>query len=253
MAAKRYVELIDDLSAYIDGCGKHMFSSDKVVIEKDYVIGILDELRAVTPEEIKRCQKIIGSREAILKQAGGETENIIREAQAKAAAIEEEARINAQHLVEESEIMRKAFEQAHTVVENAQSDADTIRANAKAYAESMKTGALNYAETIMNDMNQQLSSAYIDARKYSDQLINSLKDHLVKVEKNHDELREVVDSYHGEPDYLASEQSYSEESFDEDDIQVDVESSFEEDMPLEEENVEYQEDMDYENPEDENN
>ncbi len=207
MAAKRYMDLIEELFNYIEGCEKKVFSSDKVIVEKDVVFTLLDELRSATPDEIKRCQKIIGSREAIFKQADGDKEGIINEARKAAAQIEEEARLNAQRLVEENEITRRAYETANSVVQDAQVKADKVRADAKSYAESMKNGALNYVETIMNDMNQQLSRAYIDAKDNSEKLIKSLKEHLVEIEHNHEELRDVMDSYTGEPDYLDNELS----------------------------------------------
>lgn len=258
MAAKRYVDLIDELFNYIENGEKKMFSNDKVVVEKDVVFGILDELRSATPDEIKRCQKIIGSREAIFNQTNVDAEGIINEAKKKAEDIEEEAKINAQRLIDESEIMRQAFEQANTVVQNAQAEADALRANAKNYAESIKTGALNYAETIMNDMNQQLSSAYLDAKKYSEALISSLKSHLVEVEHNHEELRDVIDNYKGEPDYVGGGQEDEEDMQYEEldgDVQNDsnVSEDAEEDMVLEDElsgeDMIYEEEMDYEDPE----
>lgn len=259
MAAKRYIDLIDELSNYIEGCEKKMFSNDKVIVEKDVVFGILDELRSATPDEIKRCQKIIGSRDAIFNQTNADAEGIINEAKDKAVGIEEEAKLNAQRLIEESEIMRQAFEQANTVVQNAQAEADSIRANAKNYAESIKTGALNYAETIMNDMNQQLSGAYLDAKRNSETLINSLKSHLVEVERNHDELRDVIDNYKGEPDYISTEQDVEEDMEYEEDDQAQFEGNGEaeeEDMVLEEEvpeDMNYEEEMEYEDPDNGNN
>lgn len=262
MAAKRYVDLIDELFNYIEGCEKKMFSNDKVVVEKDVVFGILDELRTATPDEIKRCQKIIGSREAIFNQTNADAEGIINEAKKKAEDIEEEARINAQHLIDESEIMRKAFEQANNVVQNAQAEADSMRASAKNYAESIKTGALNYAETIMNDMNQQLSAAYLDAKKYSEALISSLKGHLVEVEHNHEELRDVIDNYKGEPEFIGGEQDNDEDmEYENPDEEAQeeyeaAEGSSEEEMLLEEElsgeEMVYEEEMDYEDSENEN-
>lgn len=59
-----------------------------------------------TPDEIKRYQKIISNKDAILADA-----------QSKADAIVAEAREKTQSMVTESEIMREATEQANDLLE----------------------------------------------------------------------------------------------------------------------------------------
>ena len=61
----------------------------------------LRELRLKTPDEIKRYQKIISNKDAILEDA-----------QAKADALIADAQTKAQELVTQHEIMQKAYAQA---------------------------------------------------------------------------------------------------------------------------------------------
>ena len=78
-----------------------LYTSNKEELEE-----LLRELRMKTPDEIKRYQKIISNKDAILADA-----------QSKADAIVAEAREKTQNMVTESEIMREATEQANDLLE----------------------------------------------------------------------------------------------------------------------------------------
>ena len=68
-------------------------------------MNFLRELRMKTPDEIKRYQKIIANKDAILADA-----------QAKADSMIEEAQIQTNELVSEHEIMQQAYAQANEIV-----------------------------------------------------------------------------------------------------------------------------------------
>ena len=68
-------------------------------------MSLLRELRMKTPDEIKRYQKIIANRDAILADA-----------KAKADAMIEEAQVQTTELVSEHEIMQQAYAQANEIV-----------------------------------------------------------------------------------------------------------------------------------------
>ena len=72
-----------------------------------------------TPDEIKRYQKIIANRDAILADA-----------KAKADAMIEEAQVQTTELVSEHEIMQQAYAQANEIVTQATSQAQEILDNA---------------------------------------------------------------------------------------------------------------------------
>ena len=74
-----------------------------------------------TPDEIKRYQKIIANKDAILADA-----------QAKADGMIQEAQIQTNELVSEHEIMQQAYAQANEIVTAATAQAQQILDNVKA-------------------------------------------------------------------------------------------------------------------------
>ena len=64
--ASRIEQIIEEIEEYIDGCKPQTFSSSKIIVNREEMEELLNELRIKTPEEIKRYQKIISNKEAIL-------------------------------------------------------------------------------------------------------------------------------------------------------------------------------------------
>ena len=62
--ASRIEQIIEEIEEYIDGCKPQTFSSSKIIVNREEMEELLNELRIKTPEEIKRYQKI----KAIRKQ-----------------------------------------------------------------------------------------------------------------------------------------------------------------------------------------
>ena len=67
--SSRIEQLIDEIEEYIDNCKYQPLSNSKIIVNKDEIDDLLRELRQKTPEEIKRYQKIISNKEAILNDA----------------------------------------------------------------------------------------------------------------------------------------------------------------------------------------
>ena len=91
--SSRIEQIIDEIEEYIDSCKFQPLSTSKIIVNKDQMDELLRELRMKTPEEIKRYQKIIANKDAILADA-----------QAKADGMIEEAQIHTSELVSEHEI-----------------------------------------------------------------------------------------------------------------------------------------------------
>ena len=69
MATSRIEELIEDIYDFVEDCKAQPFATSKVIVPKDQLYDFLDELRLRTPDEIKRYQKIISNKDAILEDA----------------------------------------------------------------------------------------------------------------------------------------------------------------------------------------
>ena len=112
-------QLIDEIEQYIDSCKYQALSNTKIIVNKEEIDELLRELRMKTPDEIKRYQKIISNKEAILKDA-----------KEKAEALINAATVQTNELINEHEIMQQAYAQANEVVEMASRQAQEILDNA---------------------------------------------------------------------------------------------------------------------------
>mgnify|MGYP001354206075 CR=1 FL=1 len=113
--ASRIEQIIDEIEDYIDGCKTQAFAPSKIIVNRETMEELLNELRSKTPDEIKRYQKIIANKDAILADAQQKAESMIEEAHAQTS-----------ELVSEHEIMQQAYAQANEVVTMASKQAQEI-------------------------------------------------------------------------------------------------------------------------------
>lgn len=209
MGVSRIEQLIEDIYEFIESCKMQPLSSTKVVVPKDELYDLLDELRLRTPDEIKRYQKIIANRDAIMNDAEQKAGAILADAQEKTNA-----------LISEHEIMQQAYFQANEVVNQATEEAERILASANQDAEQIRMGALAYTEDILTDVEKILSNAYENSRSKYDSFLGSLKNSLDIVVNNKKELsqqpqEELVEEMIPTEETLNEEaENYYEQDFD---------------------------------------
>ena len=167
--SSRIEQLIDEIEEYIEGCKPKFMSSTEIIVNKDEIDELLRELRMKTPDEIKRYQKIISNKEAILNDA-----------KAKAEALINEATVHTNELINEHEIMQQAYAQANEVVTNATIEANNVKSAAMQYMDDM----LAHLENIISSSTQQASANY-------DALIGNLNQYRDIIQSNRSELHPV--------------------------------------------------------------
>lgn len=177
MGASRIEQLIEDIYEFVESCRVQMLSPNKVVVPKDELYDLLDELRLRTPDEIKRYQKIISNRDAI-----------IQDAEEKAQTILAGAKESANSLINDHEIMQQAYYQAQEIVNQASAEANQIMAQANADADAIRQGALDYTKDMLGDVENILNNAYQSARGKFENVLDSLKGNLDIVQNNLQEL-----------------------------------------------------------------
>lgn len=173
----RIEQIIDEIETYIENCKYQPFSNTKIVVDKDELDDLLAELRRRTPDEIKRYQKMISNKEAILADA-----------QAKADAIIAQAEVHTTELVSEHQIMQQAYAQANEVVLIATNQAQEILDNATNDANNIRMGAIQYADDILKGLEDIIGHAMETTKARSDNLLNSLQDCYNVVNANRTEL-----------------------------------------------------------------
>lgn len=180
--SSRIEQVIDDIYELIESCKPQAFSQAKLVVPKDNLYDLLGELRLRLPDEIKRYQKIIANRDALLADA-----------EDQANAIKERAREEAKQLVNENEITRQAYEQAGEIMQNAQESADAMLRDANEEAEALRAGALSYTNDILAEVEKVLANAYEESRAKTEAMVGALKQNLDVVLENRRELSEQLD------------------------------------------------------------
>ena len=78
--SSRIEQIIEEIEEYIDSCKYQALSNSKIIVNKDEIEELLRELRMKTPDEIKKYQKIISNRDAIIADAQEKANAIIAEA-----------------------------------------------------------------------------------------------------------------------------------------------------------------------------
>lgn len=179
MSTKRIEQLIEEIFEFVESCKPSAFSASKVIVPKEQLYDLLDELRLKVPEEIKRCQKMIANRDAI-----------IADAENKALGIEQSARQRAQTLINENEITQQAHYQANEIVRQATEYADDLVMQATQEADAITQGALGYTNDMLSRVEQVLGSAYEITKNRSDSMLEALRQNLEKVTEDRKELVE---------------------------------------------------------------
>ena len=67
--SSRIEQIIEEIEEYVESCKYQPLSTTKIVVNKEELEELLRELRLKTPDEIKRYQKIISNKDAILADA----------------------------------------------------------------------------------------------------------------------------------------------------------------------------------------
>ena len=175
-------QIIEEIEEYIDGCKFQPLSSTKIIVNKEELEELIAELRAKTPEEVKRYQKIISNKEAILADA-----------QAKADQIIAQAQVQTNELVSEHQIMQQAYAQANEVVMIATKKAQEILDNATNDANNIRMGAMQYTDDILKNLESTISHAMDSSKARSDAYMSTLQGFLDVVTTNRAELNPTAD------------------------------------------------------------
>ncbi len=180
--SSRIEQLIDELEEYIESCKPKFMSNSEIIVNKEEIDELLRELRMRTPEEIKRYQKIISNKEAILNDA-----------RAKAQALIDEATVHTNELISEHEIMQQAYAQANGIVATAANQAREILDKATMEANELRTQASQYMESRLVELDFITSSAIQSTNADYERLLGSLGQYRDLIQSNLRSLHPVED------------------------------------------------------------
>lgn len=175
--SSRIEQIIEEIEEYVDSCKYQPLSTTKIVVNKEEIEELLRELRLKTPDEIKRYQKIISNKDAILEDAQQKADSLIADAQAKA-----------QEMVTQHEVMQKAYAQANETINAANRQAQEILDSATQDANSIRLSAITYTDEMLANIANVLTSTLDDAGGKYKIFLESLQSCLDVVNQNRHEL-----------------------------------------------------------------
>lgn len=178
--SSRIEQLIDEIEDYIDGCKFQPLSKTNIIVNKEEIDELLRELRMKTPDEIKRYQKIISNKEAILNDA-----------RSKAEALIKDATVQTTELINEHEIMQQAYAQANEVVRMATKQAQDILNNATMEANGVRTSAMQYLDEMLANLENAMTATLATTTEHYESFYNTINGYNEVVKANRAELRPV--------------------------------------------------------------
>ena len=168
---------IDQIEDFIDSCRYQTFSKTNIIVDKDELDALLEELRARTPEEIKHYQRIINNKEAILEDARRKAEEMINE-----------ATVHTNELVNEHEIMQQAYAQANEIVRLATQQGQDILDKAISEANAYRSSATQYMDDMLAQIEQSTVSARNNLTGIFSNFHSEMSDYIDTVRQNRQEL-----------------------------------------------------------------
>ena len=207
--SSRIEQIIQEIEEYVDSCKFQPLSTTKIVVNKEEIEELLRELRLKTPDEIKRYQKIISNKDAILEDAQSKADSLIADAQTKA-----------QELVTQHEIMQKAYAQANETINAANKQAQEILDSATQDANSIRLSAITYTDDMMANIGSVLNQTLEDAGGKYKAFIDALQS-LEVVNHNRQELAPQTAQAAAISNTFQDEDSASSDS-DEDELLDDI-------------------------------
>lgn len=145
------VQLIEEMEDLVDEASGVPFSS-KVMVDKQEVLGILDEMRENLPEEIRQAQWTNTEKTRIIDEANRDAENIITQANREADRIGQEAQERFESLVSEHDVSVAAEKRAQEITSQAENNARILKTQSIQYIDEMLATTEDRIKEILDEL-----------------------------------------------------------------------------------------------------
>ncbi len=149
------MELFEELESMIKNASSIPFSQ-KCAIDKEDVLSIISEIKAIIPEEVKQADWINKERHKLINDAKQEAAQLVEQANKEAENIREEYNKNIEELKKKSDDMVKAYVESSDPVSLAEEKASEIIKKAENFATEIKLGSIEYAENVLTTVEYNL-------------------------------------------------------------------------------------------------
>ena len=145
MAVRDTLDQIETLVAD----ASHLPLTEKIVINEQDLVHLVEELRQELPLELERADQIMHDKDSI-----------IRTAQEEAAAIIKQAKQFAEKLLDENDIVVKARERSQTVLNQAKQQEQEIVERTRANARQLQDDADRYANQVFDQLIAHVTNTF---------------------------------------------------------------------------------------------
>lgn len=170
------IQLLEYLQEIVENAPKVPMTG-KVMINKNEVIDIVDQIVNYLPDEFKKAQWVLGEKERILNEANKEYETVKKQT-------EEMMRKQ----VENHDITKEANARAQEIMALAQRDAKTIRLGARDYADEILCQLDKETEEKVHVMVQAIKD---NTEKFIQEVIDEVANSSTAIRENIKELRNM--------------------------------------------------------------
>lgn len=177
MGKKGVESMIEQIEIFIDNCKYQPLSQNKIIVHKDELENMINELKLKLPSEIERCKKIMRNKEAILADARTRSDAIITESVNEANRLVDQHQITELANIRANEILDMARAQAQQIVDQASEEANEIR-----------LGAMYYTKDKLTEMRDIFNRIHDMEKENYRTLIESLENDSYIVETNMSEM-----------------------------------------------------------------
>ena len=206
MAKKGIEEMISEIEIFIDNCKYKPLSSSMIIVPKDDLEQMLNELKLKLPNEIERCKKIMRNKEAILADA--------------------RTRAEANKLVDQSQIVELANIRANEILDMARSQADQIVNEANADANEIRLGSMYYTKDKLTEVSNYINATLEAEKTNYDNLIQSLQSNLDIVLNNTNEINGDIANMTGAAQQAVAPEEATQTASEEDNTTVENEQDY---------------------------
>ena len=134
------LQLIDRLEELFNDAKAVPFTHN-VVVDEDRMLEIIDQMRIVIPDEVKKAQQVLGQRERFLAQAQEEADRTIVLAREKA-----------EQIAAKDNIVVEAQRRAEQIIAQARADAEATRRDADDYVVDTLVQLQDNLEKVLNQI-----------------------------------------------------------------------------------------------------
>ena len=184
MGKKGIEDMIDEIEIFVENCKYQPLSQSKIVVVKDELLNMLNELKLRLPTEIERSNKIMRNKDLILSEARTRSDAIITESVNEANRMIDQHEITRLANIRSEEILEMARNQAQQIVDQASDEANEIR-----------LGAMYYTKDKLTEMRDIFTKVHDMEKENYRTLIESLENDTYVVETNMSEMEANINMF----------------------------------------------------------